>query len=171
MRQALYRLGETLLESLTKHDPGPGVSAVRLITDGACLDNGRADPRGGWAAILIGPDGGERVLTGAEAPSTNNRMELTAAIEGLAAAPAGSDVEVLTDSAYLANGVNQGWIENWKRKGWVTAKWGQSEANQRGGKGAQSGRGRPGTQHLSSGVQRSHVRPSPRRVCRGYRWA
>ena len=97
------------------------MSAVRLITDGACLDNGREDPRGGWAAILVGPEGGERVLTGAEAPSTNNRMELTAAIEGLAAAPAGSDVEVLTDSAYLANGVNQGWIENWKRKGWVTA--------------------------------------------------
>ena len=95
--------------------------SVTLITDGACSGNGTDLSRGGWAAILIGADGAETVLTGAEMPSTNNRMELTAAIEGLAAAPAGSDVELVTDSSYLANAIAKRWLDGWQRRGWRTA--------------------------------------------------
>jgi ribonuclease HI len=94
---------------------------VTLITDGACAGNGRDEARGGWAAIVLGPGREETVLTGGELPSTNNRMELTAAIEGLRAAPPGSDVELVTDSAYLANAIRQGWLDNWRRRGWRTA--------------------------------------------------
>jgi ribonuclease HI len=94
---------------------------ITLVTDGACAGNGRDDARGGWAAILSAPDGREMVLTGGETPSTNNRMELTAAIEGLRAAPAGSDVELVTDSSYLANALAQGWVDRWRSRGWVTA--------------------------------------------------
>jgi len=95
--------------------------SVILITDGACSANGQAASRGGWATILRLPDGGERVLTGGEAPSTNNRMELIAAIEGLRASPDGAEVELVTDSSYVANAVAKGWLANWQRKGWVTA--------------------------------------------------
>lgn len=92
-----------------------------LVTDGACSGNGTEASRGGWAAILTGPDGAETVLTGGEFPTTNNRMELTAALEGLAAAPEGSDVELVTDSGYVANALSQGWLEGWSRRGWRTA--------------------------------------------------
>src|SRR5262249_20616731 len=68
---------------------------ITVVTDGACLSNGTEDARGGWAAIVLRPNAEEEVLTGGEIPSTNNRMELTAAIEGLRAAPAGSDVELV----------------------------------------------------------------------------
>lgn len=96
-------------------------SPITLVTDGACSANGRDGARGGWAAILRDADGTERVLTGGEAPSTNNRMELMAALEGLRAAPAGSDVELVTDSTYLAHAISKGWLRGWQRKGWVTA--------------------------------------------------
>lgn len=92
-----------------------------LVTDGACSGNGTADARGGWAAILTGPDGTEEVLTGGEYPTTNNRMELTAALEGLRAAPEGSEVELVTDSSYVANAILKGWLAGWQRKGWRTA--------------------------------------------------
>jgi len=92
-----------------------------LVTDGACSGNGTDDARGGWAAILIGPDGAETILTGGEYPTTNNRMELMAALEGLQAAPEGSDVELVTDSSYLANAIGKGWLDAWRRKGWRTA--------------------------------------------------
>ena len=92
-----------------------------LVTDGACSGNGTDDARGGWAAILIGEDGAETVLTGGEFPTTNNRMELMAALEGLQAAPEGSDVELVTDSSYLANAIGKGWLDGWRRKGWRTA--------------------------------------------------
>lgn len=92
-----------------------------LVTDGACSGNGTDDARGGWAAILTGPGGVETVLTGGEQPSTNNRMELTAALEGLRAAPAGSHVELVTDSTYVANAISKGWLSGWQRKGWKTA--------------------------------------------------
>jgi len=96
-------------------------SPITLITDGACSGNGTADARGGWAAILVDGAGREVVLTGGEAPSTNNRMELMAALEGLAAAPAGADIELVTDSTYLANAISQGWLDGWQRRGWRTA--------------------------------------------------
>ena len=92
-----------------------------LVTDGACSGNGTDESRGGWAAILTGPDGAETVLTGGEYPTTNNRMELMAALEGLRATPEGSDVELVTDSSYLANAIAKGWLDGWQRKGWRTA--------------------------------------------------
>jgi ribonuclease HI len=100
---------------------GALASPITLITDGACSGNGTADARGGWAAILVDRTGRELVLTGGEAPSTNNRMELMAALEGLAAAPAGADIELVTDSTYLANAISQGWLDGWQRRGWRTA--------------------------------------------------
>ena len=92
-----------------------------LVTDGACSGNGTDDSRGGWAAILTAPDGAETVLTGGEYPSTNNRMELTAALEGLSAVPEGSQVRLVTDSTYVANAISKGWLAGWQRKGWRTA--------------------------------------------------
>jgi ribonuclease HI len=99
----------------------PLISPITLVTDGACSGNGTADSRGGWAAILHDAHGRELVFTGGEAPSTNNRMELMAALEGLAAAPAGADVELVTDSTYHANAISQGWLTGWQRRGWRTA--------------------------------------------------
>lgn len=92
-----------------------------LVTDGACSGNGTDAARGGWAAILTGPDGRETVLTGGEIPTTNNRMELTAAIEGLREAPEGSAVDLVTDSSYVANAILKGWLDSWQRRGWRTA--------------------------------------------------
>jgi ribonuclease HI len=92
-----------------------------LVTDGACSGNGTDASRGGWAAILTAPDGTETVLTGGEYPTTNNRMELMAALEGLSATPQGSDVELVTDSSYLADAIRKGWLDGWQRKGWRTA--------------------------------------------------
>jgi ribonuclease HI len=92
-----------------------------LVTDGACSGNGTEAARGGWAAIITGPDGEETVLTGGEFPTTNNRMELTAALEGLAAVPDGAEVELVTDSSYVANAIGKGWLDGWSRKGWRTS--------------------------------------------------
>ncbi len=92
-----------------------------IVTDGACSGNGTARARGGWAAIVIAPNGDEMVLTGAEAPSTNNRMELMGAIEGLAAAPPGSAVTLVTDSSYVAKAITDRWIDGWQRRGWRTS--------------------------------------------------
>lgn len=94
---------------------------VTVVTDGACSSNGTDNARGGWAAIVIAADGSEVVLTGAEAPSTNNRMEVMAAIEGLAAAPEGSSVDLVTDSSYLAKAISDDWLGSWQRRGWRTA--------------------------------------------------
>lgn len=87
-----------------------------VFTDGAC--RGNPGP-GGWAA-LVRDDSGDRMVSGAEAESTNNRMELMAAIEGLAAVPEGSHVHLTTDSQYVRQGITQ-WIKGWKRNGWKTA--------------------------------------------------
>lgn len=89
---------------------------VQLITDGSCLGN---PGRGGWAAILRYNEH-KKELSGSEPHTTNNRMELTAAIEGLRALKEGCEVEVVTDSEYLKNGITT-WIHNWKRRGWKTA--------------------------------------------------
>lgn len=92
------------------------MKSVQLITDGACLGN---PGPGGWAAILRhGPH--TRELHGYAPQTTNNRMELTAAIEGLRALKAACEVEVVTDSEYVKNGITQ-WIHGWKRNGWKTA--------------------------------------------------
>src|ERR687898_678999 len=92
-----------------------------LVTDGACSGNGTDAARGGWAAVVTAPDGTETVLTGGGVPTTDNRMGVAAALEGLRAVPDGSEVELVTDSAYLANAISQGWLDGWRRKGWRTA--------------------------------------------------
>jgi ribonuclease HI len=89
---------------------------VLIYTDGAC--SGNPGP-GGWGAVLIsGPH--RKELSGCEAATTNNRMELMAAIRALEALKRPSVVELYTDSAYLRNGITT-WIHAWKRNGWRTA--------------------------------------------------
>jgi ribonuclease HI len=93
-----------------------GPPPVTIATDGAC--KGNPGP-GGWAAVLVcGAD--RRTLSGAEALTTNNRMELTAAIAALDALKRPSCVTLLTDSAYLRDGITR-WIAAWQRNGWRTA--------------------------------------------------
>lgn len=90
--------------------------AVTIYTDGAC--SGNPGP-GGWGAVLI--HGGRRKeLKGGEARTTNNRMELTAAIEALNALKGRCTVDLHTDSNYLRDGITS-WIANWQRNGWRTA--------------------------------------------------
>ncbi len=89
---------------------------VQVITDGACLGN---PGPGGWAAILRHARH-KRELSGSEPHTTNNRMELTAAVRGLAALKESCEVEVITDSEYLKNGITE-WLPRWKRNGWKTA--------------------------------------------------
>jgi ribonuclease HI len=89
---------------------------VELFTDGAC--SGNPGP-GGWGAILRW-QGTERELSGGEAETTNNRMELKAVIEGLAALKRPCKVAVYTDSQYVQKGISE-WIFSWKKRGWKTA--------------------------------------------------
>ena len=88
-----------------------------IWTDGAC--QGNPGP-GGWAAIVCGPDGSERELSGGLPHTTNNIMEMTAALEGLRSLPAGARVCVVTDSRYLCDGMTS-WMAGWIRRGWKTA--------------------------------------------------
>jgi ribonuclease HI len=90
--------------------------AVEIFTDGAC--SGNPGP-GGWGAILRW-DGQERELSGGEADTTNNRMELTAAIEALRALKRAVRIDLHTDSTYVKDGITK-WIHGWKAKGWKTA--------------------------------------------------
>ena len=92
------------------------MSRVEIFTDGAC--RGNPGP-GGWGALLRYGDT-ERSLSGAEAHTTNNRMELMAAIQALEALKRPCEVDLTTDSQYLRNGITQ-WLANWKRNGWKTA--------------------------------------------------
>lgn len=90
-------------------------------TDGAC--SGNPGP-GGWGVLLVAREGDavvkERTLNGGEAETTNNRMELMAAISALEALGRETEITLVTDSAYVKNGVT-GWIHGWKRNGWKTA--------------------------------------------------
>jgi ribonuclease HI len=90
------------------------VKTIQLITDGACVGN---PGPGGWAAILRHGDR-TREMFGYAPQTTNNRMELTAAIEGLRALKEPCEVEVITDSEYVKNGITE-WIHGWKRRNWI----------------------------------------------------
>lgn len=90
---------------------------VTLYTDGACSGNPGV---GGYGAILI-YNGREKRISGAEGMTTNNRMELTAVIEGLKCLNQPCEVEVFSDSAYTVNAFNEGWVYGWQRSGWVKA--------------------------------------------------
>lgn len=96
----------------------PDLPLVELYTDGAC--SGNPGP-GGWGYVLRHPASGtERVASGAEAGTTNNRMELTAVIEGLGAIKRPSVVELTSDSQYVLKGLKE-WLAGWKARGWKTA--------------------------------------------------
>lgn len=94
---------------------------IYAYTDGAC--SGNPGP-GGWGVLLLAREAGavvkERTLQGGEAMTTNNRMELLAAISALEALARPSEIVIVTDSAYVKNGVTE-WIHGWKRNGWRTA--------------------------------------------------
>lgn len=90
---------------------------VTIYTDGAC--SGNPGP-GGWAAILRYGEHSKE-MSGWVPGTTNNRMEVFAAIEGLAALKQACKVQLCSDSAYLVNAFEKGWIENWKRNGWKNA--------------------------------------------------
>jgi ribonuclease HI len=94
----------------------PDLSEVELFTDGAC--RGNPGP-GGWAAILR-YRGTEKELSGSAADTTNNRMEMTAAIQGLEALKRPCRVRLYSDSQYLRDGITK-WINEWKRRDWRTA--------------------------------------------------
>lgn len=93
------------------------MSEVEIFTDGAC--RGNPGP-GGWAALLRS-QGVEKMLSGAELETTNNQMELMAAIQGLEALNRASIVVLTTDSQYVRQGITQ-WIHGWKRNGWKTSQ-------------------------------------------------
>ena len=91
------------------------MKTVTLYTDGAC--SGNPGP-GGWGAILSYKDT-EKELSGGEACTTNNRMELTAVIQGLQALKEPCVVELYSDSKYVIDALEKGWAESWHKKGWV----------------------------------------------------
>jgi ribonuclease HI len=91
-------------------------SPLDIYTDGAC--RGNPGP-GGWGAVLM-HDGRERELSGADPATTNNRMELTAVIEALAALKRPVKARIYTDSQYVRLGILE-WVANWKKRGWKTA--------------------------------------------------
>ncbi len=90
--------------------------SVEIYTDGAC--RGNPGP-GGWG-VLLRYDNHEKTLNGAESETTNNRMELTAAIEALKHLNRPCQVSLTTDSQYVKKGITE-WLHNWKRRGWQTA--------------------------------------------------
>jgi len=90
---------------------------VTIYTDGGSRPN---PGPGGWGAILLRPDQDPQELSGGEAESTNNRMELRAAIEGLRALETGHRVQLFTDSEYVRKGITQ-WVKKWRANGWRTA--------------------------------------------------
>jgi ribonuclease HI len=92
---------------------------VTIYTDGAC--SGNPGP-GGWAAILIPENNRDaEKRTGGEQHTTNNRMELTAALEALRALDEPASVTLHTDSAYLSNAFNEGWLDSWQENDWQTS--------------------------------------------------
>lgn len=90
---------------------------VTIYTDGACSGN---PGKGGWCAILSYM-GKELVLSDGERETTNNRMELTAVIKGLAALKEPCEVTLYSDSSYVVNAINEHWLDDWQRRGWRTA--------------------------------------------------
>lgn len=89
---------------------------VEIYTDGACSGN---PGKGGYAAILM-YKGAEKIVSGGELLTTNNRMELTAIMRGLQALKERCRVKLYSDSAYAVNAVNNGWLFEWKKNGWRT---------------------------------------------------
>jgi ribonuclease HI len=92
----------------------PKLTPVEIYTDGACTGN----PGPGGYGVIIVQDGKRRELSQGYRLTTNNRMELLAAIMGLKAIPPGSHVRLFTDSKYLSDAINLGWVDIWRAKNW-----------------------------------------------------
>ena len=90
---------------------------VIIYTDGACSGN----PGPGGYGVVLSCNGIRKELYGSEKSTTNNRMELTAAIVGLSALKRKCDVKLVTDSKYVADGISKGWAESWRKNGWRKA--------------------------------------------------
>ena len=90
---------------------------LRIACDGSCLGN---PGPGGWAAVFLTDTGEERILSGGAPSTTNNRMELMAAIRAVEAAPDGAAATVFCDSQYVVKGITE-WLPSWIRRGWQTA--------------------------------------------------
>lgn len=90
---------------------------IDIYTDGACSGN---PGKGGWGAVLV-YNQTEKELCGGEKATTNNRMELTAVISALKAVKEPCEITVTTDSKYVCDAVNKGWVYSWKRNGWKKA--------------------------------------------------
>lgn len=93
------------------------MKTVEIYTDGACSGN---PGKGGWCAILM-YGGKEKILSGGDPDTTNNRMEVYAAVAGLSALKERCAVNLYSDSAYLVNAVEQRWLDGWRARGWVTS--------------------------------------------------
>lgn len=91
-------------------------SRVVLYTDGSCLGN---PGPGGWAALII--DGETREISGGFTRTTNNRMEINALVQGLKSIPENSRVSAYTDSKYLHDALDKGWLQKWRKNGWRTS--------------------------------------------------
>ena len=89
---------------------------ITIYTDGACSGNPGV---GGWGVVIIKDDKNETFLNGGDNETTNNKMELTAAIEALKYFQSKKDITLITDSKYVKDGI-QSWIQNWKKNGWKT---------------------------------------------------
>ncbi len=90
-----------------------------IYTDGSCLGNPGA---GGWATVIIDTETGEqKEFFGGEGYTTNNRMELTAALVALKNTSPGDEINLVTDSSYLKNAFTAGWLAKWKKTGWKTS--------------------------------------------------
>lgn len=87
---------------------------VNIYTDGAC--SGNPGP-GGWAAVLV-YNGVEKMISGGEAETTNNRMELTAVVTALEMLKEGCEVVITSDSKYVVDAINKGWLSSWQNKNW-----------------------------------------------------
>lgn len=101
---------------MTQNQPQP--ERFTLYVDGACRGN---PGRGGWGALIIAADNTRYELYGGEAHTTNNRMELTAALQGILACPPHVHLTIYTDSSYVKDGITK-WIHGWKAKKWVNVK-------------------------------------------------
>ena len=93
------------------------MKAIEIYTDGAC--SGNPGP-GGWGVVLL-YQGNKKELSGYQPETTNNRMELIAAIQGLAALREPCEVTLYSDSSYLINAFEKHWLDNWQRNGWKTS--------------------------------------------------
>ena len=91
---------------------------VQIFTDGACRGNPGA---GGWGAVVRFVDGTERELCDGAKETTNNRMEMLAAIEALNSLDEGYEVDLTTDSEYLRKGITE-WVHNWQKRNWMTSQ-------------------------------------------------